>query len=294
MEHGLEAEAQNLIQNEADIGIGDNEGQQPLYLACVEGFTRLVTLLLSKGSIVNAATYYGYEKVVSLLLEKNADLYIKDDADWTLLMTATRMQRPEIVRMILHQKDRWKEDYLEIRDELDLTPLHVASMEGSHEITSQLINARANCDSRWRGSGGDVNFEAGPGWTPLHFASFYNHPKIVALLLPKTPVPGVDVNAEADNGRTPLHLASLQGNEFVVKALFQKKASIDATDKRRMTLLHLASGANAEDRCLSDPDPVSPGPSGEDDPDWEKRVQKRIPGDIYQSLSFNYKKEPIQ
>ncbi|KAG7405474.1 putative ankyrin repeat protein [Fusarium oxysporum f. sp. rapae] len=62
IEHGLEAEAQNLIQNEADIGTGENEGKQPLYLACVEGFTKLVTLLLSKGAIVNAASDSGVSK----------------------------------------------------------------------------------------------------------------------------------------------------------------------------------------------------------------------------------------
>ncbi|KAJ9415867.1 hypothetical protein QL093DRAFT_2428078 [Fusarium oxysporum] len=42
VEHGLTTEAQCIIRDGANIAIADNEGQQPLYLACVEGHTELV------------------------------------------------------------------------------------------------------------------------------------------------------------------------------------------------------------------------------------------------------------
>ncbi|EWY84207.1 hypothetical protein FOYG_13970 [Fusarium oxysporum NRRL 32931] len=260
-----------LLGGKANTKISDNRKWTPLHWASVGNHEEIVKRLLGVDTLnlnatealahwtpLNVAAYCGHKGVVSLLLEKNADLYIKNSLQWTPLMTATTMQHLEIVRTILDHKTGWKAGYLERGNHLNNNPLHVASKTGFYEIASLLIGAGANC-----------NATDSQGMTPLHVASFHNHSKIVALLLSEAPVPVVDVNAEADDGRTSLHLASLQGNELIVKALLQKNASIDATDKTGMTPLHLASGANAEDRCLSDPDPVSPSPSGDDDPDSE-------------------------
>lgn len=260
-----------LLDGKANTKISDNRRWTPLHWASVGNHEEIVkrllgvdtlnlnaTVALANWTPLNVAAYCGHKGVVSLLLEKSADLYIENSLQWTPLMTATTMQHLEIVRTILDHKTGWKVGYLERGNHLNNTPLHVASKTGFYEIASLLIGAGANC-----------NAKDSQRMTPLHLASFHNHSKIVALLLSETPVPVVDVNAEADDGKTSLHLASLQGNELIVKALLQKNASIDATDKTGMTPLHLASGANAEDRCLSEPDPVSPGPSGDDDPDSE-------------------------
>ncbi|TVY68341.1 Ankyrin-3 [Fusarium oxysporum f. sp. cubense] len=262
-----------LLDEKANTKTADEEKWTPLHWASWDNHKEIVNHLLDEDTSninaietnenwtpINAAAYRGHEEVVSLLLEENADLYTPDYSNWTPLLTATRMQHPEIVRTILRYKTGWKEDYLEIRDDGGNTPLHVASNKGYYEIASQLVGAGANC-----------NATDGQGMTPLHLASFGNHYKIIALLVLKAPVLGIDIDAKANDGRTSLHLASLQGNELIVKALIQGKVSIDATDDADMTPLHLASGANVEDRCLSDPDPASPGPSGDDGPDWEKR-----------------------
>ncbi|KAK2675010.1 Ankyrin repeat [Fusarium oxysporum f. sp. vasinfectum] len=262
-----------LLDEKANTKTADEEKWTPLHWASWENHKEIVKRLLDEDTSninaietnenwtpINAAAYRGHEEVVSLLLEENADLYTPDYSNWTPLLTATRMQHPEIVRTILRYKTGWKEDYLEIRDDGGNTPLHVASDKGYYEIASQLVDAGANC-----------NATDGQGMTPLHLASFGNHYKIIALLVLKAPVLGIDIDAKANDGRNSLHLASLQGNELIVKALIQGKVSIDATDDADMTPLHLASGANVADRCLSDPDPVSPSPSGDDGPDWEKR-----------------------
>ncbi|RBA22490.1 hypothetical protein FPRO05_00837 [Fusarium proliferatum] len=299
IEHGLEAEAQTLIQNGAHIGISDNEGQQPLYLACAEGSTKLVTLLLTKGAIVNsasndgetplaaacredhtkvanilldekadtqtsdkggrtplhwaslgnhaeivkrllevdtsninatetlnnwtplnAATFHDYKEVVSLLLEKNADLYIKDDSDWTPLMTASKMQHTEIVKMILDKKDKWKKDYLEIRDDQDLTPLHVASMEGYDEIASQLVIAGANCNATDSGE-----------MTPLHLASGASA-EDVGISEPDLDDPNGEVRkSESKSGR---YLR-------VIQLLLARKADPGKKDVKGETALHRAA-----------------------------------------------------
>ncbi|KAF5581079.1 ankyrin unc44 [Fusarium pseudoanthophilum] len=264
----------NLLLNErADTKISDKENWTPLHWASVGNHKEILARLLevdksnidatmnvSDWTALNVAAYLGHKEIVSLLLSRNADLCIDNYSKWTPLMSATRRNHKEIVISILAHETRGRKRYLEMRDKRNNTPLHIASEEGFHDIATQLVGAGADCTAK------DSH-----GMTPLHLSSFQNHSKIVELLLSETPVSVVDVNAEADDGRTSLHLASRQGNELIVKALFRKKASVDARNKTGMTPLHLASGANAEDRCLSDPDPVSPGPSSDNDPEWEKR-----------------------
>ncbi|KAF5985664.1 1-alkyl-2-acetylglycerophosphocholine esterase [Fusarium coicis] len=263
-----------LLEKNANVKTADNEKWTPLHWASLGNHVEIVKRLLDEDTDINAteanenwtplnaAAYRGHEEVVSLLLEKSADLSIPDSSKWTPLMTATRMQHLEIARAILRYKEASEKNFLEIRDDGNNTPLNVASYHGYNDIASQLIDAGANC-----------NATDNDGMTPLHSASFQNHYQITASLISRASKLGIDIEAKAKakNGRTPLHLAALQGNELIVKTLLQAKALIDAKDDSDLTPLHLASGAKLEDRCDSEHDPISPGPSGENETDWEKR-----------------------
>ncbi|KAG5811660.1 hypothetical protein H9Q74_004545 [Fusarium xylarioides] len=106
---------------------------------------------------------------------------------------AMKMEYLEIVKMILGHKFAWGDVYLELPDTFKNTPLHVASMQGSRGIASELISA-----------GADVDAEAEKWRTPLHLASLAGNELMVKLLLERK----ANVNVTDEEGFTPLHLAS--------------------------------------------------------------------------------------
>jgi len=61
----------------------------------------------------------------------------------------------------------------------------------------------------------DINFKGLKGWTPLHWAVFQNHDKIVELLLKA----GSDVNVLNNEGKTPLDIAKELNRESTIKIL---------------------------------------------------------------------------
>ncbi|KAG9495662.1 hypothetical protein J7337_012216 [Fusarium musae] len=200
-----------LLENGVDANISDDDGQTPLHWACSDDEEEIVERLLQEDTLninavdkkenltpLNSAVINAHANNVSLLLQKNADLYIKDYMDRTPLMTATRAKNLEIVRMILGHKVGWRDGYLEIADDRSLTPLHVASRQGSCEIASEMIRTGANCDARSR-AGNDADYEDFPGYTLLHHACSEDQHEIGSLLLPEIPLPGFEVDAKAQD-----------------------------------------------------------------------------------------------
>lgn len=92
--------------------------------------------------------------------------------------------------------------------------------------------------------GEDLNSVDENGWTPLMWASYYNHSRMVEYLLNK----GTNVNQKSANGTfkvirgsSALHIAALYNFEEIVKALLDNKADINATDGKGRTALLIAS-----------------------------------------------------
>eukprot|EP01122_Echinamoeba_exundans_P003986 TRINITY_DN14025_c0_g1_i1.p1 TRINITY_DN14025_c0_g1~~TRINITY_DN14025_c0_g1_i1.p1 ORF type:complete len:133 (+),score=24.79 TRINITY_DN14025_c0_g1_i1:27-425(+) len=111
----------------------------------------------------------------------------------------------------------WKSQY----------PLHASACEGTFDVAEREVK-----------SGADVNApddEDSGFWTPLHYASWYNQPKIVKLLLDN----GAQVNATNNKNSTPLHFAAGVGNLEIVKMLLAHGANKAAVDKEKYTPLSL-------------------------------------------------------
>src|SRR6185295_1205681 len=87
-----------------------------------------------------------------------------------------------------------------------------------------------------------VNAHSADGWTPLHLAAFFGHPKITEMLLAQ----GADVATRSrnPNGNTPLHAALVGNHKLVVGLLIGRGADVNAADANGWRPLHLAAANN--------------------------------------------------
>jgi ankyrin repeat protein len=212
-----------------------------------------------------APLYYlaalGYLSLTKHLISKRPqELELKDDEGCTPLHIAVLAGRVEVSQLILrHSMD------LDVRDVEGDNLLHMAAWKRRFEVAQMLLEHEAMKVF--------VNMPNGRGRTPLHIASEYDHPGIVALLLKfdadvdaqdydnTTPLlhaiqfygsgeaarvlleHGAKFHVRDPDGRTPLHLASCQNHTSVVASLLNIGADVDARDNDNMTPLHLASSS---------------------------------------------------
>ncbi|KAG7253769.1 hypothetical protein CRUP_000705 [Coryphaenoides rupestris] len=109
-----------------------------------------------------------------------------------------------------------------------LTCLHVATLNGHHQLVQQLMK-----------KGADLNIQEGTsGKTALHLAVEQHDVRLVALLLTQS----ADVDAAMFNGCTPLHLAVGRQDATVAHLLCQANADKMVRNTENETPLDLADG----------------------------------------------------
>ena len=87
-----------------------------------------------------------------------------------------------------------------------------------------------------------VNDYSADGWTPLHLAAYFGHPKIAELLIAHKA--DVVARSRGANGNTPLHAALAGNHKFVTGLLLGSGADVNAADAAGWQPLHLAAANN--------------------------------------------------
>ncbi|XP_056372521.1 ankyrin repeat and KH domain-containing protein 1 isoform X2 [Hyla sarda] len=204
---------------------GSKLGISPLMLAAMNGHVPAVKLLLDMGSDINAqietnrntaltlACFQGRAEVVSLLLDRKANVEHRAKTGLTPLMEAASGGYAEVGRVLLDKgADVNSPPVPSSRD----TALTIAADKGHYKFCELLIDRGAHIDVRNK-----------KGNTPMWLAANGGHFDIVQLLVHA----GADVDAADNRKITPLMSAFRKGHlkvvQFLVKEVNQFPSDIE-------------------------------------------------------------------
>ncbi|XP_053734820.1 ankyrin repeat and KH domain-containing protein 1 isoform X2 [Synchiropus splendidus] len=195
---------------------GSKLGISPLMLAAMNGHVPAVKLLLDMGSDINAqietnrntaltlACFQGRAEVVSLLLDRKANVEHRAKTGLTPLMEAASGGYAEVGRVLLDKgADVNAPPVPSSRD----TALTIAADKGHYKFCELLINRGAHIDVRNK-----------KGNTPLWLAANGGHFDVVQLLVHAN----ADVDAADNRKITPLMAAFRKGHVKVVQYLVKE------------------------------------------------------------------------
>ncbi|KAM6985007.1 ankyrin repeat and KH domain-containing protein 1-like [Aplochiton taeniatus] len=195
---------------------GSKLGISPLMLAAMNGHVPAVKLLLDMGSDINAqietnrntaltlACFQGRAEVVSLLLDRRANVEHRAKTGLTPLMEAASGGYAEVGRVLLDKSaDVNAPPVPSSRD----TALTIAADKGHYKFCELLINRGAHIDVRNK-----------KGNTPLWLAANGGHFDVVQLLVQA----GAEVDAADNRKITPLMAAFRKGHVKVVQYMVKE------------------------------------------------------------------------
>lgn len=231
---------ESLITKGWDVNSADLHGRTALFIACEEGFLKIVILLIDKNADIfkvndngetplHAACFAGNIDIVRTLIEHNADIHMLDNDRETPLHKACRKGSTSVIRtLITHGGD------IKQRNTYGIIPLDLVTLQ--HDLMDELklkstekkgpskwLTNTSNKINKFKGQhNSTTNFLIRHGWTPLYEACMHGDLKTVKSLI----IDGANVGMKTTSGETPLVAACQQGHGFVIQLLIDKGADI--------------------------------------------------------------------
>lgn len=224
-----------LDRYESVINYESEPGFTPLKAALLGGYEKIVKLLLDRNAVTTGyelhwAVAEGHEQMVRMLFYHDRfTASAEDDLGKTPLMWAAEKGRDKIAKLLLYQDDV----AVDRTDDSGMTSLMWAARCGHDEVAAVLLSRT------------DVNpdLRDNSGKTALSYAASGGHWLIVELLLQRD----VDINSEDQSGRTPLFHAVVEGHSVVVKHFLNRNTvAPDYKDRLGMTPLAWAASKGFE------------------------------------------------
>ncbi|CAB0040958.1 unnamed protein product [Trichogramma brassicae] len=236
------------ISYRPNVNAVDKDGCTALSIACREGYSEIVTLLLNAGAYVNIqdksgdtnlihAVKGGYKVIVDALLKKHVEINIPGKDRKTATYVAVEKVNPTILKMLLHSSPD-----LEIATKDD-TPLLRAVKLRNEEMVLDLLKHRAK-----------VSATDNKGDTVLHIAMRARSRRMVEILL-QNPKHSQLLYRPNKAGETPYNI-DLAHNKNILSLIFGARRLNTNEDNENMLGYDLYSCALAD--ILSEPSLSTP------------------------------------
>merc|ERR1712137_417752 len=190
-----------------DVNLPDAKGLSPLQWAIKRNHTRLCQKLVLNGATVSDELLQGLpnrlaDEILDALEEKKALETKSSGAGENVSQLFSDLF--EAGNVAAAQKWVSQGGDVNITDEEQSTPLHVASLHGHEAVVSLLLNAKSDPNAN------DSNLQ-----TPLHCAALKGHTGVVQVLLAQQ----ADPNVYDSEDQTPLDWAILLEHDAVADLL---------------------------------------------------------------------------
>jgi len=206
---------------------------------------------------LSQAAIAGQIEVVTLLVEKGADMEAGDNEGSTPLHNACASGRSEIVRYLVA-----KGAQINSRDNFGMTALLFASLRGNIDIVDYLLQNGADISAKTDNNRGvmllsgqlemlkyfmdrgfSIDEKDQDGNSLLHMALFRRNPEMIGQLISL----GIDINSVNNFGATPLMNSVFRGDPSLTEMLLKAGANPDIIDNRGSSALSesIRSGKSA-------------------------------------------------
>ncbi|KAF5544724.1 ankyrin protein [Fusarium mexicanum] len=236
---------EKLIEKGATVDHQDHKGDTALMKACFYDQAEIIELLLAANAHLGiendegetALTNAGWRCErgnINRLLRHSRDPAIRDQHAGTVLISASRYRRPDIVSLILEDA------------ELRPASKHIdcvlsESCSRGWEKVVRLLLAR----------GANPNTKIIEVMTPISLLThaIYEAGDAVVLLLLEA---GIDIETEDDNGEAPIHVAARAGTKTMVLGLLEKGVSVNRRSRVGQLPLDYAMKRRDKDTSIAD------------------------------------------
>jgi ankyrin repeat protein len=235
----------NKLEKFVNLGVKvdaiDKEGNYPILNAALQSSdSHVVQFLCEKGRFIHReqALCHVFDKACSLKRWDIVESILKGGFKPTALAMKPIWKSGNtstvalLISMGYHivEREEKKGIFSFLFDRSVEAPLHVASIHGCTATVELLLENSADIEEKVE------FFHEGAECTSLHFATFFNHPETMEMLLTH--------NAAVETldyyGNTPLIRASKKGHEVAVGVLLRFGANVEAANEECMTSLFQA------------------------------------------------------
>ena len=199
-----------ILEKGADVNARDAYQNTPLHWACIKGHMKVAMALVDRGADVDEKDKFNRTPLemakATINKEKlrNAAAKYKENKDELFAAVKKRKTTADQIKAILD-----KGAYVNATDEEQMTPLHIACIEGYMEVTMALLDR-----------GADLHIRGVDDYTPLHLACMNDNMKVAIALVNR----GADIDAKDNDNKTPLeHRISFNDKEKLKNAAAKYK-----------------------------------------------------------------------